>query len=106
MTTGDENRNWLEPWEPVADGQPLEGELHREIGESHALYGHNVRAIARRGDQDDVLFELEKHTHRFALVHLTWSGQRERDARWPATTFFGTWSDWLEQMTVDRHEFQ
>jgi hypothetical protein len=51
-----------------------------------------VVALARRRDQDDVLFGLADG--RVAEVHLTWSGKVEADSRWPRTTIFASIGNW------------
>jgi hypothetical protein len=52
---------WLEPWAPLEwpdEQEAMQAELHVELCPSHQLYGPSVVALARRHDQDDVLFEL------------------------------------------------
>jgi hypothetical protein len=61
----------------------LEDELRREMPVGHALYGREVRAVARRDDCDDVAFEVAAAG--LCVVHLTW--QRETDPRWPHAMF-------------------
>ena len=77
-----------DPWAPVgaAQAQSLEQELRRELCPDHALAGIEVECLARRADQDDVLFRLRGHESEFAIVHLTWT--RESVPEWPATAFF------------------
>jgi hypothetical protein len=84
----------LEHWENVDNGLRLENELYREIGEGHILHNVKIKAIARRCDCDDVLFEITGETARFAFVHLTWSGKKELDPRWPATTIYKGFEEW------------
>ena len=50
--------DWLEPWQPVTDGDPLVAELHRELCPRHVLYGRRVVALGRRCGTDDVLFRV------------------------------------------------
>jgi hypothetical protein len=86
-----------EPWAKVdADGQRLEAELKKEVGPKHQLFGKLAKAIARRADCDDVLFEIAGDTNEYAVVHLTWSGSTERDPRWPATTLFSSLDAWRD----------
>jgi len=66
----------------------FEDEYATEIGKGHPLYGVPVRAVGRRIDRDDVLFELLRHLCDYAVVHLTWSGQEEADSRWPRYELF------------------
>jgi hypothetical protein len=49
----------------------LEDEYASEIAKGHPLYGVPVRAIGRRTDRDDVLFQLLRHLCDDAVVHLT-----------------------------------
>jgi len=79
-----------EPW--YRDSDPcLVRELLREICPQHILYEVQVKTVARRYDNDDVLFELSDHTHslvgtssqmpllnfRKAMVHLDEVGKIE-----------------------------
>jgi hypothetical protein len=80
--------NWPEGWQPVTDGAPLADELRRELPVGHALCGLTVKAIARRADRDDVLFEFGDGSSRHVLVHLTWSTSREQNPEWPWTVVF------------------
>lgn len=83
---------WLRaPWQPVEMAHTLQEELAREMSPEHPLNGLMATAIARRGDCDDVLFEVTGAPFTLAVVHLTWS--EERDPRWPATE---TYRDWAE----------
>ena len=69
----------LQPAEALA----LETELRREINPTHQLYGRDLRAVARRGARDDVLFVPRDGDKRVFWVHLTWS--IESDPQWPWT---------------------
>ena len=73
------------PWESIdpENSDRFEDEYAVEIPRGHPLYGVPVKAIARRVDSDDVLFRLLRHLCEFAVVHLTWSGRKESDRRWP-----------------------
>ena len=57
---------------------------------AHVLYGCRARAIARRADNDDVLFSIDRSDTPLALVHLTWSGRQEADPSWPYTVLLRT----------------
>jgi hypothetical protein len=96
----------LEPWMPVAtEAQGLERELGSELGTRHQLKGRNMRAIARRRDNDDVLFVSTDEPTIVAVVHLTWANRPENDPRWPATTLFESIEDWAERrMRVDHDD--
>ena len=81
---------FVEPWESIDDSSSvgiLKGEVRKEVAPSHVLFGKCVRAIARRIDCDDVLFELQ--TGQVACVHLTWSSNQET-VPWPSTQIYSS----------------
>jgi hypothetical protein len=89
------SEQWSEPWRPITDERQrrlLEEELAKELGEVHPLAGLPVEVVARRDDRDDVLVALGKG--RMAEVHLTWSGKKETDPRWPRTVIFTSMEEW------------
>jgi hypothetical protein len=98
---------FLEPWyeSSAAAVVALKRELERELALNprHPLYSVKARALAQRGDCDDVLFELAGHAYQLAVVHLTWSQSPETRPAWPATTLFASWADWISAMERD-HE--
>ncbi|MBK7556317.1 MAG: hypothetical protein IPI55_17475 [Flavobacteriales bacterium] len=84
--------DWLIPWHPVDDPavrRSLLAVLQREIPKGHVLAGASLTVIGRRQDCDDVLFALSDG--RVAIVHLTWSGKRERFPDLPRTKIFDHW---------------
>jgi hypothetical protein len=89
---------WLAPWRPLRPGEEALGEeLRREIGPRHPFFGREAIAVARRDDNDDVLFALPDSEFLLAVVHLTWSGRTEGSPEWPETTFYTGWPDWIER---------
>jgi hypothetical protein len=88
------------PWAKVNAGEGFEQELRKEVCPGHVLYRTKIKAIARRTDNDDVLFMLVEKVS-YAQVHLTWTGKREKDRRWPHAELFGTWDEWLRRMAED-----
>ena len=99
------NVQWLEPWMLVESSEArsaFEAELCRELGAGHPLLGLPVAAIARRADQDDVLFLLGDG--RVAEVHLTWRRRPEDDARWPRTLIYPSVEAWTEHRMMRHHE--
>ena len=78
-------------------GAAFEQELQDELSPAHRLYPHRTgaRAIAKREDCDDVLFWLPQAAQNFALVHLTWKGQRETNERYPRTSFLNILADFV-----------
>ena len=93
---------WLDPWTPVSSGGALESELARELPRGHILECARVRAVARRLDTDDVLFQLTGHDKPYAVVHLSYNS--ETDPQWPWTVLFDSWEDWVENCMEPDHE--
>jgi hypothetical protein len=96
---------WLEPWLPIEHSNEraaLEGEIKRELGTAHPLFGLLVAALAKRRDQDDVLFQISDG--RVAEVHLTWRMQQEPDPRWPNTVIYESLARWVEEGMRPQHE--
>ena len=94
MWPGTSAVKWLAPWHPIQDAEAervLAQELRAELSKRHVLHGIAVRAVGRRQDCDDVLFELLHGSGRFAVVHLTYSQHPEPDPRWPDTTVYDNW---------------
>jgi hypothetical protein len=95
---------WLKPWERLqGSGEAFVNELQTELPYDHALHGVAVVAVARRIDCDDVLFATADPAKPLAVVHLTWAGRTEGDARWPTTTLFHDWQDWVERRLLPDH---
>lgn len=97
---------WLKPWGSVDDLGPtyrthFEAELRRELSPGHPLYGCPVAAVGKRGDTDDVLFQLLDGSGRVASVHLTY-GRRPESPPWPHCTVFASLEAWAaEEMEAD-----
>jgi hypothetical protein len=97
-----EGVSWTDPW--YFDLSGLEQELAREVSEEHSLFGVAAVAVARRSDNDDVLFVLPTHDPLLAVVHLTWS--RESSGRWPSTRFYSSVRQFVsERMEPDHIEW-
>jgi len=95
----------LEPWYSLVDPEPRLGqELYKEISKNHILYGEKVNAIARRRDNDDVLFELIDSKNKYAIVHLTWKSKIEKDVSYPRTQIFNNWLDLYNDRIVADHD--
>ncbi len=63
----------LKPWDKLnTEASSIEIELYKEIGTYHILYGKKVKAIGRRYDCDDILFQVHDAEFKFAVVHLTY----------------------------------
>jgi hypothetical protein len=97
----------LDPWTAVAPGasEALEKELRRELSPGHILHGLSLRAVARRTDRDDVVFEA-RGSGECAAVHLTWTGRTERPP-FPTTRRFASLDAWASTaMAADHQEFE
>lgn len=91
------------PW--ASCDEHLEEQLQKEVSQGHVLYGVKAKAIARRVDTDDVLFELADHEFNFAMVHLTWQ-EKPSSPEWPYTEMYRDFSDWANHcMIPDAAEF-
>lgn len=96
--------DWLPPWEPTE--AELHLELEREAGVGHPLHRRRAVAVGRRIDQDDVLFWLPDGPAYLAVVHLTWTGKRERSPAWPFIVLYSSVEDWIVRgMRPDHTEY-
>ena len=80
----------------------LNEELHREVCAGHVLHGRQARAVARRADQDDVLFEVQGSAAPFYVVHLTWN--RETSPQWPGSAPYESLEDFFERWPRDEFD--
>jgi hypothetical protein len=89
------------PWFRI-EGEQQEGlaeELRREVGHSsHVLYGLETLAIAYRKELDDFLFYLGPEPPSFALVHFTWTVERNPD--FPYAEVYQTWEECFERAVM------
>lgn len=93
------------PWHPVdpTTANSLETQLRRELPTGHSLKHLPTRAVARREDNDDVLFAL--HADRWAKVHLTWSQTTLPLIDYPTTVFYDSSTDVRARLRRDRNDF-
>ena len=95
---------WLPPWIPVErQADEFVDELERELASGHVLSGKNADAIARRIDKDEVLFVIDDAPKQYAVVHLTWSGSKEHDPKWPFTVIFSSLEQWVDECMKRDH---
>jgi hypothetical protein len=88
--------NWPAHFAPIdnPEHQPdLAAELVREMSPAHQLFGVPLRAIGRRLDTDDVLYELTDGSGRVAEVHLTWRPNDQPP--WPHALVFASLEQWI-----------
>jgi hypothetical protein len=96
----------LEPWLPLEGdkGSGFEAELAREMRPDHILSGSHCRAMARRCDCDDVLFQTDSKKGSLVVVHLTWSGKPDQYPQWPSSRFFASWEDFKKEEMLPEHQ--
>ncbi len=97
-----------EPWYPLDSKKVQEGlerELRVEVIRGHPLYNVSVTAIARRYDQDDVLYWINEGEESFAIVHLTYRGKSEVSPEWPRTALFANADKLQKQLDAEREDF-
>jgi hypothetical protein len=93
------------PWN--WDDMDLTLQLAGEIPIGHVLTGKKLTSIARRQDNDDVLFEIENDEFKYAIVHLTWASKRSTDENFPATKLYKDWNDlYTHRILVDSGEWE
>jgi hypothetical protein len=107
MNTNDKTVEFIQPWVAVGKyAENLTKELQREVTEHHVLWRRRVRPLAQRVDCDDVLFEVDGAVNKYAVVHLTWTGEPENDPQCPDTILFGSIDEWVRDgMMADHREF-
>lgn len=94
-----ENIKLPEPW--YWSNEDLTIQLKKELTINHSLFNIDLKSIARRQDNDDVLFELSDG--RFAIVHLTWS--TSIDSTWPRFKLYDNWQNVYIKILKDAEEF-
>lgn len=100
---------WIRPWIAISDRGRIayEHELSLELTPDHPLFGVRVTAWARTCVGDDILFQLHEHHAELAVVHLTFTGRKEHDGRWPTVTFYSNLDHWvIRGMLVDAADFE
>ena len=104
MIAGFDKIELLSPWEKCDGG--LEIELKKEVSERHILFKVEALSIARRTDNDDVLFFLPEHKNPLATIHLTWAGKQDGHSKFPQTVFFVSLENWIENcMKLDHRSW-
>lgn len=76
-----------EPWWVITDNmaEKLNSELHRELSQNHILYGTRAIAVARRVDNDAVVYWINE-LNKFAVVHLTYC--KENSSSYPGAELY------------------
>jgi hypothetical protein len=86
------------PWHFT--NKELAGQLNIEIDKGHILYGKDIKTIARRQDNDDVLFGVFEADFKYAMVHLTWSQVKLSNSDIPKVKTYIDWDDVHENLFI------
>ena len=92
------------PW--YETDQDLTQQLKLEIASNHVLADKKVKTIARRDDNDDVLYKILDKDSTFAIVHLTWKQSKHTDTIWPKTRIFKSLQEVQEQINEDNLDWE
>jgi hypothetical protein len=103
-STVNERRFLSQPWQIISIEEKIafEDELEKEIGSTkeynpaifklknnHLLAKTEFSALAKNSENDEVIFAIHGEAKGFiAVVHLTWSGKKEKDSRFPPTKLY------------------
>jgi hypothetical protein len=89
-------------WQPLTTDRAklLLAELRAELPAGHVLQGVPVHAVAEAVGNDDVLFRHCNDPVRFTVVHLTYRGRPELDARSPAVRVDGSWLEFIAEQPI------
>lgn len=94
---------WISLAEDDVTSQALGVELVRECGSrEHSLYGAEVKALARCGVCDEVLYWLPQR-NAWAVVHLTWRSDPETEPFWPSAELCNEWSEVVSELIDHGH---
>lgn len=95
--------HWEVPWHRLEAPDRMETELRRELPPGHVLFDVLVRGLGYRQDCDEVALALLDGSHKYAVVHLTYS--KETDPRWPDTDIMESAEALQERVNADRDDF-
>ena len=99
------DHKYIEPWIKLDSVDSFMEEINKELNENHVLYGKLLKPIARRIDNDDVLFEVQDEQIYYAVVHLTWTRKKEADPRWPKIKIYSSIEDFYSRMIIDNRMY-
>ena len=91
------------PW--FKTDQDLTKQLKVEIGKNHVLADKKIKTIARREDNDDVLYEIIDNETNYAIVHLTWKSSKHSNPNYPRTQIFKDLEEVQEQINEDNFQW-
>lgn len=92
------------PW--YETNQDLTQQLKIEIAANHILADKKVKTMARRDDNDDVLYKILDKDFSYAIVHLTWKQTKHNDPKWPRTRIFKNLEEVQKQINKDNTDWE
>ena len=92
------------PW--YETDQDLTQQLRLEIASNHVLANKRVKTLARRGDNDDVLYRIDDDDLKYAIVHLTWKQSKHSGLEWPRTRLFKSLDEVQKQINKDNIDWE
>lgn len=97
---------FLRPWVPIAPefASTFEAQLVSELRPDSPLFGVPCRAIAKRIDRDDVLFEVNLPDAQYAHVDLLWAPPPDDLPGAPLVVLFRDWEDFCSREMGPEHE--
>ena len=99
-----DNINWLEPWDSLCvEPSYFEKELYKEVGRQHILHGKKVKAIGKRYDCEEVLFQVHNSEFCYVVVHLTYCSKEDEHSNYPRTKIYKNLDDWIDKCMVPDH---
>ncbi|MFT3705236.1 MAG: hypothetical protein QM802_22910 [Agriterribacter sp.] len=90
------------PWQVIDDSALYEKELKKEVRFFHPLKWKKVRAVAKRMDRDDIIFEVQSGLYQYAVVHLTW--KKEYSRTFPITQLYIDWKEIYKKRIISDAE--
>jgi len=71
-------------------------ELKKELSKRHILYKKDFQIFAQNEGSGDILCRNREDRTHFAVVHLTWSGKKEKRNELPYVKYYGSFDGFLE----------
>jgi hypothetical protein len=98
------DKTLLVPWEKVEGGNHFDKELKRELSFFHPLRWRQFKAVGKRQDRDDILYEIRGGRNKYFVVHLTYRIEKSRD--FPRAHFYKDWNEvYTNLILVDHKEW-
>jgi sporulation protein YlmC with PRC-barrel domain len=96
------DRKMLVPWDKVEEGNHFDKELKQELSFFHQLRWRRFKAVGKRQDRDEVLFEIKSGRNKYFVVHLTY--RKEKSIDYPRACFYRDWNDVYTSLILIDHK--